>query len=419
MPLPRVVIIGGGFAGLNAAKRLSRKKVALTLIDRTNHHLFQPLLYQVATGGLSPANIAVPLRSLFRRQRQTRVVCDAVTAINLSTRVVHSETASYPFAYAILAAGGETSYYGNDGWRHAAPGLKTLEDARTIRARVLSALETAEADPSRPRPCFVLAGGGPTGVEMAGAIAELTRQTLRGEFRAIDPATCPILLVEPSQRVLGAYPPALSESAQERLTSMGVDVRLGARIADVRGSTVTLRRNDGDETIDDAVTIWAAGVRASPLAEQLAEQAGVEADRAGRVPVEPDLSVAGHPNVFAIGDLSVCRGEDGEPLPGVAPVAIQQGEHAAKMVERLIAGEQSKPFRYRDYGSMAVIGRGAAVAEIGGRNLSGFTAWLAWLFVHLLQLVGYQNRLLVAMQWAWNYFTRNRSARLVTGGEHA
>lgn len=433
---PKVLIIGGGFAGLSAAKRLTRKKLPggrlrITLVDRANYHLFQPLLYQVATGGLSPANIAVPLRSLFRRQPNVKVMQDEITEIDLANRVARSKQEEYPFDAIIVAAGGITSYFGNDHWRQAAPGLKTLGDATKIRGRVLAALEKAELeyDPQEAQtsklPTFVLAGGGPTGVEMAGAIAELTRSTLAGEFRQIDPARCRIVLVDPGPRLLSSYSQELSDKAAERMRAMGVEVRLGEKIVEVQPDHATLRSigNDqaAEETIHSAVTIWAAGVAASPLAKQIAEQLPlewhVETDRSGRLPIQPDLSLIGFPHVFAVGDMTRLTDEAGNLLPGVAPVAIQQGELAADNLFRCLQNKPTKPFRYRDYGSMAVIGRGAAIAEIHRWKLTGYPAWLAWLFVHLLQLVGYQNRMLVAFQWGWNYFTRNRSARLVVPAE--
>lgn len=411
---PRVLIIGGGFGGLAAAKRLARGAVQVTLVDRTNHHLFQPLLYQVATGGLSPANIAAPLRSVFRRRPSVWVVRDEIADIDLDARVALSATRRYAFDYVILATGGVTGYPGGASWADHAPGLKTLADATHLRHRLLRALEDAEARPdASPPPAVVIAGGGPTGVEMAGAVAELTRHTLRGEFRRVAVERTPILLIDPGTRLLDSYPAALSERARARLEEFGVDVRLGALLEDTTGKTATLRTGDQTEAIDPAVVIWAAGVRASPLAMRFNEALGQAPAPGGRVAVGRDLSPGGAERVFCIGDVAAVETGDGEPLPGVAPVAIQQGEHAAKNVLRRIGGRSAAPFRYRDYGSMAVIGRGAAVAEMGRIRLSGYPAWLAWLLVHLLQLVGHENRVLVAWQWAWSYFTRNRSARLI------
>lgn len=411
---PRVLIIGGGFAGLSATQRLAHHDVAITLIDRTNHHLFQPLLYQVATGGLSPANIAVPLRSLFRRHRNVSVVQDSVEALSLATNSVRSQGAVYPFDYLVVAAGGRTVYYGHDEWESAAPGLKTLSDATEIRGRVLSALEASEANQSMGLPTFVIAGGGPTGVEMSGAIAELTRQTLRREFRRIDPAGARILLVDPGERLLSSYPEELSEKAAHRLKELGIEIRLGESLRQATPGTVVIGDEERSESLEHAVVVWAAGVAGSPLGKTLAEQAGVDLGRGGRVPVQNDLSLPKHPQVFVAGDLANCRDADGTVVPGVAPAAIQQGKHVADTILRRMRGKKPKAFAYRDYGAMAVIGRGAAVADLRGWRLSGYSAWLAWLFIHLLQLVGYQNRLLVACQWAWNYFTRNRSARLIT-----
>ncbi len=410
----RVLIIGGGFAGLSAAQRLAKHKVAVTLIDRTNHHLFQPLLYQVATGGLSPANIAVPLRSLFRRHERVTVVQDQITEVDLADSSVRSDRSTYPYDYLIVAAGGRTVYHGHDEWQSAAPGLKTLADATEIRHRVLSALEESEASESKGPPTFVIAGGGPTGVEVSGAIAELTRQTLRGEFRKIDPACCRILLIDPGDRLLSSYPEELSERAAERLRDLGVEVRLGESMREATPGSVVLGNEHRTESIDHAVMVWAAGIAGSPLADTLAEQAGIELERGNRVPVGKDLSLSSHPNVFVTGDLAHCLDNDGAPIPGVAPAAIQQGKHAADAILHRVRGKAPKPFVYKDYGAMAVIGRGAAVADLYGRRLSGYPAWLVWLFIHLLQLVGYQNRVLVACQWAWNYATKNRSARLIT-----
>ncbi len=412
---PHVLIVGGGFAGLAAAKRLRSAKASVTLVDRTNHHLFQPLLYQVATGGLSPANIATPLRNLLRRHGNVTVLQDEIVGVDLVASLAWSDHEQYAFDYAIFAAGGVSTYFGKDHWAEAAPGLKTLLDARIIRNRVLSALEAAELDGLGGPPTFVVVGGGPTGVETAGAIAELTRHTLADEFRRTDPSSSRILLVEASARLLTSYPEALSRAAAKRLTQMGVELRLNTLLTSVDSQQATLTTGDATEAIDAAAVVWAAGLAASPLAVELAEGSGAAMERDRRVRVGVDLSLSGHPHVFAVGDMASFAGRDGRPLPGVAPVAIQQGKHAADNILRLLCGRPTKPFRYRDYGSMAVIGRGAAVAQIGPAELRGYPAWFAWLFVHLLQLVGHQNRALVALQWGWNYFTKNRSARLTSG----
>jgi len=413
---PHVLIVGGGFGGLAAARRLRKADVSVTLVDRTNHHLFQPLLYQVATGGLSPANIAAPLRNLLRGQGNATVLQDEITGVDPEASIAWSNTEQYPYDYAIFAAGGVSSYFGKPEWATEAPGLKTLADAREIRRRVLGALETAELHGLAEPPTFVVVGGGPTGVETAGAIAELTRHTVVGEFRRTDPSKSRILLVEAADRLLTSYPESLSAAAAERLTTMGVEIRLGTMLDGLQHGEATLRHDGGSETLPTATVVWAAGVAGTPLAGELAKAAGVAAERDRRVRVNPDLTIAGCDNVFAVGDMVRFTNGDGSTLPGVAPVAIQQGKHAAYNVLRRLRGKPLKPFRYRDYGSMAVIGRGAAVAEIGPAKLTGYPAWFAWLFVHLLQLVGHQNRALVALQWGWNYFTKNRSARLTSGG---
>lgn len=414
---PQVLVIGGGFAGLAAAKSLSGRQVHVTLVDRANHHLFQPLLYQVATGGLSPANIASPLRGVFRRDKNVTVLQDKIVSIDLREKTAHGEHGVYRYDYGVLAAGGRTSYFDRDHWQADAPGLKSLADATSIRERVLASLEAAESHGGAPLPSFVLAGGGPTGVELAGAIAELTRQTLKGEFRRFDPADCRILIADPGDRLLGNYPEVLSAKAAQRLRELGVEVCLGSRLLEVGPAHAVVGTEDASRRIEPAVTVWAAGVGAVDLTRSLAGQFAGELHPGGRLPVDSDLRLSGQADFFAVGDLAYCADENGKPLPGLAPVAMQQGRHAAKNVLRLIAGDSTQPFKYKDYGSMAVIGRGAAVAEMGRWRLSGFTAWLAWLFIHLLQLVGFQNRVLVATQWAWNYVTRNRDARLITSRE--
>lgn len=419
---PRVVVIGGGFGGLSAAKKLARKKVDVTLVDRSNHHLFQPLLYQVATGGLSPANIAAPLRRLFRNRANVRVVQDNVERIDLEKREVVGAAGALPFDYLILAAGGVTNYFGNDDWHARAPGLKSLDEATGIRGRVLESFERAElsGDPEEIKRLltFVIVGGGPTGVEMAGAMAELRRYTLRGEFRRIDPCSARIVLIEASPPLLGGFPAEIGNKAQSKLEQYGVEFILGARVVEIGADHVVYKQGDENHTLPTCNVIWGAGVRASPLAAQLAEAAGAQLDRGGRLVVNPDLSVADHPNVFAIGDLASCADEDDKPLPGLAPVATQQGEYAARVIIDRIAGKEPRPFRYRDWGAMAVIGRGSAVAVTPWGNLWGWDAWFAWLFVHLINIVQFQSRILVLVQWGWNYATRGRSARLITGTTH-
>ncbi|MCC7207740.1 MAG: NAD(P)/FAD-dependent oxidoreductase [Anaerolineae bacterium] len=422
----RVVIVGGGFGGLEAARTLKDAPVQVTVIDRRNFHLFQPLLYQVATGGLSPANIAAPLRAILKRQKNTGVLLGEVTGIDTARRDVHTPEGPVPYDSLIVATGVRHQYFGHPEWEQFAPGLKTIEDATAIRRRVLMAFEAAEreTDPDAVRAwlTFVVIGGGPTGVEMAGAIAEIARFTLRGNFRRIDPTQARVVLVERLDRVLPSYPAGLSRSAQRSLEEFGVELHLKRSVLDIAADRVTLSHAD-DETATDTIpthtVVWAAGVQGSPLGRQLAEATGAELDRFGRVIVNPDLTLPGHPEIFVIGDLANFGHQTGEPLPGVAQVAIQQGRYAARLIRGRLKGETSaaapKPFRYTDLGSMATIGRAAAVADLRFVRLTGFLGWLSWLFVHLMRLVYFQNRILVFAQWAWSYFTRNRAARLITG----
>ncbi len=414
-----MVIVGGGFGGLYAALSLGRVPVRVTLLDRRNFHLFQPLLYQVATGALSPANIAAPLRSILRRQRNARVLLAEVTGFDAARRRVLLRDGEVPYDFLIVAAGASHHYFGHPEWAERAPGLKTVEDATEIRRRILLAFEAAEREPAPARRAawltFVVVGGGPTGVELAGALAEIARHTLRHDFRTINPAEARILLVEGTERVLPPYPPVLSRKAAESLAHLGVTVVTGAVVTDIQPDRVTLRHGDASEEIAARTLLWAAGVQASPLGKALQEAAGAELDRAGRVVVGPDLTLPGHPEVFVIGDLAHCRQPDGKPLPGVAPVAMQQGRYVAQAIQARLRGETVPPFRYRDRGNMATIGRAAAVADLGWVRLSGLFAWLLWLFIHLLYVVEFENRLLVLLQWSWNYLTWNRSARLITG----
>jgi NADH dehydrogenase len=415
----RVVIVGGGFGGLSAALHLKRAPVEVTLIDRRNFHLFQPLLYQVATGGLSPANIASPLRALLRRQKNTRVLLGEAIAVDVAGRRLILSDGAVPYDTLVLAAGSRDAYFGHDEWERLAPGLKTVEDATQVRRRILLAFEAAERETDlvkvREWLTFVLVGGGPTGVEMAGAVAEIAHHTLRGNFRSIDPRAARIILLEGGERILPAFPPGLSAKAAKSLERLGVTVRVGALVTDVGPEEVTVKTRDGIERIRARTFLWSAGVRASPLGPALAKAAGVETDRSGRVTVGPDCSVPGHPEIFVIGDLANCKGADGKPLPGLAPVAMQQGRYVARLIAARLRGQSLPPFKYRDKGTLAVIGRNAAVANLGWVRLGGRLAWLAWLFVHLLYLVEFENRLLVMVQWGWNYFTRNRAARLITG----
>ena len=409
-PSKRVVIIGAGFSGLVAARTLARGPVQITLIDRTNHHTFQPLLYQVATAGLSPGEIAAPIRWIFRKYRNVEVLLGEVLDIDLARRVVRLPEAEIPYDYLIVAAGATHAYFGHDEWEPLAPGLKTVEDAREIRRRVLLAFELAERKAIEGGPStlsFVVVGGGPTGVELAGTLAEITHHVLANEFRYIDPRQSKILLLEGGPRVLPAYPEDLSRSAEDQLRRLGVEVRTSAMVTGVEPGAVRL----GQTRVPATVILWAAGVAASPLGKRL----GASVDRAGRVLVNPDLSIAGHPEVFVIGDLAALKDENGKWLPGVAPVAMQEGRETARNIEREIAGEPRRDFRYFDKGSLATIGRAAAVAQFGKLHVSGFIAWLSWLFVHIFFLIGFRNRIIVFIQWAWSYFTYDRGVRLITG----
>jgi NADH dehydrogenase len=411
----RVVIVGGGFGGLQAAKALAEAPVHVTLVDRRNHHLFQPLLYQVATAALSPADIAQPIRSVLRRHSNLDVVLAEVEAIDVAAKEIvldeDQQAGRLPYDYLILAAGANHAYFGHDEWAPNAPGLKTLEDALDIRRRILMSFEEAEREPDLARRkalmTFVVVGGGPTGVEMAGAIAEIARFSLARDFRHIDTRDARVILIEASTEVLAAFPDRLSRHALRDLERLGVDVRFGKPVTAIAPDAVTL----GDEIIPANTIIWAAGVQSSPLGRSL----GVELDRAGRVLVNPDLTVPGHPELFVIGDMASLPDARGRPLPGVAQVAMQQGAWAAANILRAIGGRPARPFRYRDLGNMATIGRNSAVADIRGLRLTGFVAWLAWAVVHILNLIGFRNRLLVGLQWLWSYLTLQRGARLITG----
>jgi NADH dehydrogenase len=420
---PHVVIIGGGFGGLNAARALRRAPVRITLIDRRNFHLFQPLLYQVATGGLSPANIASPLRTIVARQANCDVVLGDVKGFDVDRRLVQLDGDKIKYDTLIVAAGARHSYFGHPEWEAFAPGLKTIEDATEIRRRMLSAFESAEReaeiDHRHRLLTFVVVGGGPTGVELAGTMAEIARHTLKYEFRHIDPSDSQIILVEGGDRVLPAYPPDLSAKAQQSLERLGVVVRTNAMVTGVAADHVTLKFAGATEQLTTSTIVWAAGVEASPLAKLLAEATGAKLDRAGRISVEPDLSLPGHPEVFVMGDMVNYTHQGEQPLPGVAPVAIQQGRFVARLIIARLRGRPLPTFHYRNLGNMATIGRSAAVADFGKVHFSGFVAWMLWLVVHLMNLVGFRNRLLVLVQWAWNYFTFDRSARLITGIDHS
>jgi len=409
---PRVVIVGAGFGGLEAAKRLSGQPVDVTVVDQRNHHLFQPLLYQVATAALSPADIAAPIRSILARAANVRVLLDSVRAVTPSSRTVELESGrSLSYDWLILATGARHSYFGREDWAAHAPGIKTIEDATAVRRRVLLALERAETEEhGKVRDAlltFVVIGGGPTGVEMAGAIAELARQSVSRDFRSITPHCSRVILVEAGSRLLSSFPPQLSERTHASLERLGVEVRLGTAVTDIAGDYVRI----GSERVGSHTTVWAAGVQASPAARWL----GAPADRLGRVLVDEDLFALGHTRVFAIGDTAGCPSPRGGMLPGIAPVAKQQGRHVADR----ILGRTMKPFRYRDFGNLATIGRKSAVADFGRIRLSGFPAWLVWCVAHVWFLVGFRSRLSVILHWAWNYFTYARSARLITGPIHA
>jgi NADH:ubiquinone reductase (H+-translocating) len=408
--IPHVVIIGAGFGGLTCAQALKRAKVKITIVDRANHHLFQPLLYQVAMAGLSPADIAQPIRSILHNQKNVKVLLDEATDVDFNNQTVELRDSKLKYDYLVLAAGGRTSYFGHDEWETFAPGLKDLDDAVEIRRRVLLAFEAAEkeTDPERRRALmtFVVVGGGPTGVELAGAIAELSHFVLARDFRSIFPEEAEILLLEGGPKILPSFAPDLSKSAHRQLTELGVRVQTGAQVTHIDEYGVNL----SDERIRAATVIWAAGVSATTLTERL----GAPLDRAGRVLVNHDLTVPGHHNVFAIGDMTYLE-QDGKALPGVSPVAMQMGRRVAGNIRNDLAGKPYEEFRYFDKGSMATIGRKAAIAEIGKLHLSGFIAWMAWLTVHIFFLIGFRNRFAVLFNWAWSYFTYQRGARLITG----
>ena len=414
----RIVIVGGGFGGLYAASRLKHAPVEVTLIDRRNHHLFQPLLYQVATGTLSPADIAAPLRGLLKNQRNAQVLLGEVTGFDVARRRVILHDGALGYDKLIVAAGSGQNYFGNDQWAAQAPGLKTIEDATEIRRRILTAFEAAERtqDPEKARAwlTFVVIGGGPTGVELAGALAEIAHETLREAFRKINPSDARILLLQGGDRILPSYAPELSGRAQARLEHMGVEVHTGLRVTDVQARGVTVSAAGELDYIAARTVLWTAGVKASPLGRALAEATGAALDRGGRVMVEPDLSLPGHPEIFVIGDLAHYAHQTGEALPGVAQVAMQQGRYVAHLIQRQARAKTLRPFHYRNRGDLATIGRGAAVADLGQLRLSGWLAWEIWLYVHLTYQLDVENRVLVLIQWLWNFATRKRSALLIT-----
>lgn len=415
----RVVIVGGGFGGLQVARALKRAPVRITLIDRRNFHLFQPLLYQVATGALSPANIASPLRAILKNQKSVQVLLAEVVDIDINGHRVIFRDGDLDFDTLIVATGSHHHYFGNSHWEALAPGLKSIEDATEIRRRILIAFEAAERENNPAKVCawltFVIIGGGPTGVELAGALGEIANDTLKHDFRNIDPSEAQIVLIEGSDRILPSYPSKLSADAVASLKHLGVTVRTGTMVTEIQPDGVRVRCGGSSETMATHTVLWAAGVKASPLGKILASATGAPVDQSGRVVVEPDLTLHAHPEIFVIGDLANFSHQTGKPLPGVAPVAMQQGHYVATLIAHRLRGELIPPFRYHDWGNMATIGRAAAVADFGRLTFSGYPAWLIWLFVHLMYIVEFENRLLVFLQWAWNYFSRNRAARLITG----
>ncbi|MGI9472929.1 MAG: NAD(P)/FAD-dependent oxidoreductase [Rubripirellula sp.] len=419
--VPRhVVIIGGGFGGLETAKRLRKADVQVTLVDRRNFHLFQPLLYQVATGGLSPANIATPLRSILRRQANCEVLLAEVTDFDIQGKRLILADGELAYDKLVVAAGATHSYFGNDEWEKFAPGLKTIQDATTIRRQVFLAFEAAERERDakvRERMMtFVVVGGGPTGVELAGALSEIARHTLKHDFRHIRPADARILIVEAAPHVLAHYPEDLCNRAAEKIRSLGIEVHTKTKVTDITEDHVRLISGGQEKVIPTQTVLWAAGVHGNPLGQKLADACGLTTDRAGRIGVTDRLNVSGQDDIFVIGDLADCTDGDGVRMPGLAPVAIQQGQYLAKRFQASISGREfPDKFVYRDRGTMATIGRAKAVAQIGKREMVGFFAWVMWLVIHLMQIVQFQNRLLILFQWGWNYITFNRSARIITG----
>jgi NADH:ubiquinone reductase (H+-translocating) len=413
------VIVGGGFGGLYAARSLKREAVDVTVLDRRNFHLFQPLLYQVATGALSPGEIASPLRYVLNGQKNTRVLLGVAVDIDVDKReVILADQSRVPYDTVIFATGSTHSYFGHPEWEALAPGLKSIEDATEIRSRILLAFERAEkeTDPAlrQAELTFVIVGGGPTGVELAGAIGEISRDTLKKDFRSINPAEARIFLIEGEPRLLPPFPPKLSHASENALTKLGVQTRTGTKVVGIDSNGVTVQAGDKTSNIPAKTVLWAAGVAASPIGRVLADHLGLTVDRAGRVPVEPDLSLKGHPEILVIGDMAAFL-QDGKQLPGVAQTAMQQGKYVANLIGHRLRNEETKPFHYWDKGSLATIGRNQAVAQIGPLQFSGRLAWMAWLFIHLLYIVEFESRLLIAFRWAYDYFTYNRGARLITG----
>jgi NADH:ubiquinone reductase (H+-translocating) len=419
MARSHVVVIGGGFGGLQAVLGLRGAPVQVTLIDRRNHHLFQPLLYQVATGGLSPANIASPLRAIVRKQKNIRVLLETVTGVDVDRRQVLLGGSRLSYDTLVVAVGSQPNYFGKDKWIPLAPSLKNLDDAVSIRNRVLFAFEEAERasniEQSRSWLTFVIIGGGATGVELAGALGELKRQTLKGNFRHVDPSNAKVVLLEAGDRILPTFPPRLSAKAAHALKHLGITVCTNTFATDIQPGRLTAQvRGTSTMEIQARTILWTAGVQGSPLGEAIAYATKTQIDKHSRLMVEPDLSIAGHPEILVVGDLAHCRDPHGQPLPAIAPVAIQEGRYVAKLLRARLGGRVLPPFRYSDRGSMAAIGRGVAVVDLKWICFAGWLGWITWLFVHLLYIVRFENRLLILIQWAWNYFTRNRSARLIT-----
>lgn len=416
---PHIVILGGGFGGLYCAQSLKRVEADVTLIDKRNFHLFQPLLYQVATGGLSPGDIASPIRAVLKRQQNCRVILGEAVDVDPKEKRVTLRDENISYDFLIVATGVRHSYFGNDQWEELAPGLKTIEDATEIRRRIFLAFEAAERESNpefrRAWMNFVIVGAGPTGVELAGALAELAYHTLLHDFRLLDPCDVQIILVEGGDRVLPPYAQDLSEKARQSLEHLGVAVRTNTVVTGVLSDSVRVKQGDNEEIIPTKTIVWAAGVQASLLGTIIGKKTGAPTDRLGRVEVESDLSVPGYSNIFILGDLAHFKHQTGSPLPGIAPVAMQQGRYVAQRIQAALKDKTYKPFYYYDRGCMAVIGRASAVADLRILRFSGYPAWLIWLFIHIMYLVEYENRLLVLFQWAWSYFTRNRGARLITG----
>ncbi|WP_298907260.1 NAD(P)/FAD-dependent oxidoreductase [uncultured Nostoc sp.] len=417
----QVVIVGGGFGGLYAAKGLNTANVNVTLIDKRNFHLFQPLLYQVATGTLSPSDISAPLRSVFKKSKNTKVLLGEVNNIDPKAQQVFLGDEVVPYDTLIVATGANHSYFGKENWEKVAPGLKSVEDAIEMRRRIFGAFEAAEKETNpeirRAFLTFVIVGGGPTGVELAGAIAELAHKTLKEDFRSINTSETKILLLQGGPRILPHIAPELSKSAAVALQKLGVELHTHTRVTNIEGDIVTFKKGNEFTEITSKTILWAAGVQGSPMGKVLAESTGVECDYSGRVIVEPDLSIEGYDNIFVIGDLANFTHQDSKVLPGVAPVAKQQGEYVGKLIQRRLKGHTLPQFHYNDVGSLAMIGQNLAVVDLGFIKLTGFLAWAFWLLVHIYFLIEFDTKLLVVFQWAWNYITRNRRSRLITGRE--